>query len=180
MPSLLAMLVLLAAEPSLVEVQAAAARRAAGEAAEDASRTSRARNAHWAPVLRGQGQLNDAEKTRRGEARLAPINEDDNQVGHAWTVALQWDFSQVIYAREESQLALAHAHLARLRAEAAEKAAQLFVERVRLRRVAALAPRSVDAQCELLKVTAALEALTGLFRDALSREEAACAAGDKQ
>src|ERR671934_25888 len=39
-----------APEPGLAETQAAAARRAAGEAAEDASRSARARSAHWAPV----------------------------------------------------------------------------------------------------------------------------------
>jgi hypothetical protein len=97
---------------------------------------------------------------------------------------LAWDFSQVVYARDESQIALANAQLARMRREAAEKASRLFIER---RRTQArwLAEASAPARLELcfaeLRLTAELDALTaGLFRDALSREEAACAAEEKR
>jgi len=48
---------------------------------------------------------------------------------HTWSVTLTWDFAQLVYAREESQLALAHVHLARVRREAADRAASLWVER---------------------------------------------------
>jgi hypothetical protein len=136
------------------------------------------RNAHWAPVVRGQAGWRDDQRSRRGEFRLAPLIEDDTGSARTWVVTVQWDLSQIIYAREESQLALAHAHLARLRREAAEKAGQLWVERTRAR--AALAgiepgPRRLEAQLALLRLTAQLDALTGgLFREALSREEAAC------
>jgi hypothetical protein len=166
-------------EPGLAEAQAAAARKAGGEAAEDASRTSRARNAHWAPVVRGLAGWKEDQRSRRGEFRLAPLIEDDTGAGRAWAVTIVWDFSQVVYAREESQIALAHAHLARLRREAAERAGQLWVDRARAR--AALAelppgPRRLEAQLELLRLSAELDALTGgLFRDAVSREERACA-----
>jgi hypothetical protein len=169
-----------ASEPGLLETQAAAARAAGGTDAEDASRVSRARLAHWAPQLRGQAQLKDDEKSRVGEFRLAPLREQDVGVGHAWAVVLAWDFSQVVYARDESQLALAHAHLSRLRREAAERAAQLFLERQRARALWLSAPPG-PARLELcfaeLRITAQLDALTnGLFRDAVSREEAACTA----
>ncbi len=165
-------------QPRLAEVQAAAARKAAADAADDASRTSRARNAHWAPVVRGQAGWKDDVRSRRGEFRLAPLIEDDTGAARAWAVTVIWDFSQVIYAREESQVALAHSHLARLRREAAERAGVLWVDRVRAR--VALAgippgPRRLEAQLEMLRLTAELDALTGgLFRDALAREERIC------
>ena len=166
-------------EPSLLETQAAAARAAGGTDAEDASRASRARLAHWAPQLRGLTELKDDERSRLGEFRLAPLREQDVGVGHVWAVVLAWDFSQVVYARDESQLALTQAHLSRLRREAAERAAQLFLERHRARSLWLSAPPG-PARVELcfaqLRLTAQLDALTnGLFRDAVSRDEAACA-----
>lgn len=173
-----------APEPTLVETQEAAARAVAGSAEEDASRTSRARLAHWAPQLRGQSQLRDDTKSRNGVFRLAPLHEEDLGTGHVWSVMLAWDFSQVVYAREESQIALANAHLARMRREAAEKASQLFIERLRAR-ARWLSEMSAPARLELcfaeLRLTAELDALTaGLFRDALSREEAACTREEKR
>jgi hypothetical protein len=173
-----------ALEPSLVETQEAAARAAGGSAEDAASRASRARLAHWAPQLRGQSQLRDDEKSRNGEFRLAPLHERDVGTGHVWSVMLAWDFSQVVYAREESQIALANANLARMRREAAEKASRLFIERRRTR-ARWLSEASAPARLELcfaeLRLTAELDALTaGLFRDALSREEAACAMEEKR
>lgn len=171
------------AEPGLAEVQEAAARIAGGTVEEDASRMARARRAHWAPVLRGQTQLKDDEMSRRGEFRNAPFNSDAVGEGQVFGVMLSWDLSQLVYAREESQLALTQAHLARLRREAAAEAAQLWVER---RQRAALhaalspGPRRAEACFAILELTAQLDALTGgLFGEALSREEAACAAEEK-
>jgi hypothetical protein len=161
-------------EPGLVETQEAAARMAGGTAAQDAARVSRARAAHWAPQLRGLATSRDEEKSRNGEYRLTPLHEQDLFAGRAWTVALTWDLSQVIFAREEAQLALAHAQLARARKEAAERGAQLWLER-RQARAHWLAARTGESCFGLLRVTAALFAITGtLFREALAREEAAC------
>jgi len=95
-------------EPGLLETQEAAARAAGGSPGQDASRLQRARAAHWAPQLRGQATARDDEKTRNGEYRLAPLHEQNVAVGHAWMLTLTWDLSQVIFAREETQLALAH------------------------------------------------------------------------
>lgn len=166
-------------EPGLLEVQEAAARAAGGTAAEDVSRATRARLAHWAPQVHGQAQLRDDERFRNGEFRLAPLREQDLGVGHAWAVVLSWDLPQVVYARDEAQLALTHAHLARVRREAADRAAQLFLERHRMRARWLLLPRGEAraAACFAgLQLTAALDALTaGLFHDAVSAEEAACA-----
>ncbi len=171
-------------EPGLLEVQEAAARAAGGSAAEDASRARRARLAHWAPLVRGQAQVHDDEKSRNGEFRLAPLHERDLGVGHAWAVILSWDLPQVIYARDETQLALAHAHLARVRREAAEKAAQVFLERRRARAHWLSLPKGEAraAACSAgLQLTAQLDALTaGLFHDAVATDEAACATEDKQ
>ena len=188
MPSALALVWLIAAaptgteseEPGLLEVQEVAARAAGGTAAEDASRTRRERLAHWAPQVRGQVQLRDDEKLRTGEFRLAPLREQDLGVGHAWAVILSWDLPQVVYARDEAQLALAHAHLARVRREAADKAAQVFLERHRARAHWLSLPRGEAraAACLAgLRLTAELDALTaGFFHEAVSAEETACAA----
>ncbi len=171
------------AEPGLVETQQAAARAAGGTATLDESRMSRARLAHWAPQLRAQGLQRDDAKSRTGEYRLAPLREQDEAAGHTWSVMLLWDFSQVVYAREESQIALAHAHLARLRREAGEQAAKLWVERrmARARWLAASGPERAQTCMALLQLTAELDALTaGLFREVLASEEAACAAEEKR
>ena len=192
MPTAFALCLMLAAagpagdapsEPGLAETQEAAARAAGGRASDDDSRESRARLAHWAPQLRAQGQVRDDEKARVGEFRLAPVREQDVGVGHSWTVGLAWDFSQVIYARDESQLALAHAHLARIRREASEKAAQLWIERrtARAHWLASGPEARLEACLSLLRLTSALDALTsGLFGDALAREETACAGEEKR
>jgi hypothetical protein len=185
LPSVVALFVLLvtaagpAVEPGLAETVEAAARAAGGPAADDASREGRARRSHWAPQLRGQALARDDQKSRDGEFRLAPLKEQDLGTGHVWSVVLAWDFSQVIYAREEAQLALAHAQLQRARREAADHAAELWIERQQQRlRWLALGDGSLRAEACFaeLRLTAELDALTsGLFRDALSREEAACA-----
>ena len=96
-------------------------------------------------------------------------------VGHAWMLTLTWDLSQVIFAREETQLALAHLQLARVRRDAADRAAQLWIER-RQAQALWIVARTRESCFALLRATAALVALTGgLFRDAAAREEAACA-----
>lgn len=176
----LALAVILAAgEPGLEDTQRAAARVAGGAAEDDAGRTLRARRSHWAPVLRAQAGLKDDDRTRRGVFRNAPLAEDDQGDGRALAVTLQWDFAQVVFAREETQLALAHAHLARLRSEAASQAAKLWTQR-RLKLLALPPARGaarLAALLEVLSLTAGLDALTGgLFHDALAREEAECAA----
>ena len=192
MPSALALAWLLAAatpvsaseEASLLEVQEAAARAAGGTDAEDASRVRRARLAHWAPQVRGQAQVRDDEKSRAGVFRLAPLHEQDLGVGHAWAVVLTWDFPQLIYARDEPQLALSHAHLARVRREAADKAVEVFLERHRSRAHWLSLPRGearAAACLAALQLTAQLDALTaGLFHDAVSAEETACAAEESK
>lgn len=173
----LALSVALAAEPGLDETQAAAARTAAGAAADDESRVTRARRAHLAPLLRGQVLGKDSVKSRRGQVRLAPLVEDDTSDEKGWAVALQWDFAQLVYSRDESQLALAHAHLARLRRDAAEKAAQLWIDRRKTLAALAASPPGAardELALALLQATASLDAITGgLFHEVLLREQAA-------
>ena len=166
------------AEPGLLQTQEAAARVAGGPSSDDASRTVRVRNAHWLPQLRGQLSGREDERSRLGEFRLAPLRENDLGSGRAWTVMLTWDFSQVVYAREESQLALAHAQLARLRKEAQAESARLWIERRQARGRWDSSHRP-EACAALLRLTAELDAITGgLFRDALAAEEQACAAAE--
>jgi hypothetical protein len=164
-----------APEPTLLEVQAAAARTAADTAAADANRTARLRASHWAPVVRGELVRKDDLRSRVGEYRGYPLRQDDAGAAHTWAVTLTWDFAQLVYSREESQLALAHVHLARVRREAAEKAAALWIERrqkrASLRGLTGATHR--EAALEALRVCAELDALTGgLYRDILAREEA--------
>jgi hypothetical protein len=163
------------AEPTLLEAQAAAARTAAGSASSDADRSARLRASHWAPALRGQLLRRDDVRSRAGEYRGYPIRQDDAAAAHTWAITLTWDFAQLLYAREESQLALAHVHLARVRREAAEKAASLWIERrekrASLRELSGAARR--EAVLDALRISAELDALTGgLYRDIVAREEA--------
>lgn len=179
-PWLLAALAGGAAEPGLLATQEAAARVAGGSGAEDAARLSRARNAHWAPQLRAQGGEREDERLRAGEYRAAPVREQDAGAGRSWSVTLSWDFAQLVFAREETQLALAQARLAHARREAAEKAAALWIER-RQARALWLRARTQEACYALLRLTAELDALTaGLFHDAAQREESACAGGEER
>jgi hypothetical protein len=174
------------AEPSLGEAQEAAMRTAAGFAADDAARVSRARAAHWAPALRAQAGLRDDERSRRGELRLAPLVENDLGKSRIWAIVAQWDLAQLVYSRDEGQLALAHVHLARVRQKAAEAAAKLYEERWRRRvflRLRAASPPSerVDALLGLLRATAGLDALTGgLYREQLAQAEGDLARLDPQ
>jgi len=163
-----------ASEPSLVETQAAAARHAAGTGADDADRTSRLRASHFAPTVRGEliGRADD--RTRRGEYRLAPLREDDASEARTWGIVVTWDLAQLVYSREEGQLALAHQHLARVRREVAFQAAKLWIERrqksASLQKLSGPLRRQV--YLDLLCITAELDALTGgLYREALAEVE---------
>ncbi len=164
-----------AREPSLAECQHAAARLAAGDASDDASRAIRARAAHWAPAVRGQLGGSASDRTRDGTMNQNPVHWTDLGGATTWSVMLSWDLPQAIYSRDESQLALATVHLARTRQAAAVRAAELYAER--RRRIAALSQLAVaagsvqlEAVLGLLETTAALDALTGgLFRESLAR-----------
>jgi uncharacterized protein YjiS (DUF1127 family) len=163
-----------ASEPTLVEVQAAAARHAAGDPVEDADRESRLRASHLAPTVRGEIVGKTDARTRRGEFRLAPLREDDASDGRTWGIVVTWDLAQLVYSREEGQLALAHQHLARIRREVAIQAAKLWIERRRkcagLERLSG--PLRREAFLDVLRITAELDALTGgLYREALKDVE---------
>jgi hypothetical protein len=171
-----------ASEPTLLEVQAAAARHAAGDQADDADRTSRLRASHLAPTVRGEVLGRTDERTRSGEYRLAPLREDDASEGRTWGIVVTWDLAQLVYSREEGQLALAHQHLARVRREASIEAAKLWIER--RQKCAALAklggPLRREAFLDLLRITAELDALTGgLYREALQESEERLAEVDR-
>jgi hypothetical protein len=169
---------LAAAEPGLIEAQDAAARLVAGLASEDASREARARTAHWTPQLRAQGTVRTSDENRAGQRYGSPLLEDDAGAVQTWSVFLTWDLSQVVFAREETQLALAHARLAQLRRDARAKVAEVWVDRQReLARLAVAPPgQRLFACLTALQLTASLDALTGgLFHAALEREQLLCA-----
>ena len=160
-------------EPTLAEVMAAAARVAAGTAEDDESRLSRARLAHWAPQLRAQAGRAQSEAARAGLQSGAQLHWDQQGQVDTWQVAATWDLAQVIYDRDEGQLALSRANLARRRHEVSLEAADRYLERQRLVNAAGAGPRDLAAALLLLRCTAALDALTGgLFADALARAQA--------
>ena len=163
-------------EPTLAEAQSAAARLAAGTRDEDSSRLSRARAAHWAPVLRGQAGRADTEATRSGTQSQAPLHWDQQGGATTWAVAATWDLGQLVYDRDENALALSRTLLARRRQEVAEECARLYAERFQKMLASRDARGAVrlEAALELLRATASLDALTGgLFREALGSTQAA-------
>ncbi|HEY2030971.1 MAG TPA: hypothetical protein VGH20_17360 [Myxococcales bacterium] len=175
----LSLFILAALEPGLPETQEAAARMAAGVVAQDQSREARARASHWAPQLRAQGNVRTTDQNRAGVRYGSPLLEEDTGAAQTWSVSLAWDFSQIVFAKEETQLAVAQARLAQLRRDARVRAAELWVDRKReLLRLAAAPPGAQRASLCLsaLHLTAQLDAFTGgLFREAVEREEQACA-----
>jgi hypothetical protein len=153
---------------------ATAARIAAGTTDEDESRLARARAAHWAPQLRAQVQRADSESLRAGVQSSAPLQWNQQGQVDTWAVAATWDLSQLIYDRDENQLALSRVHLARRRQEVAQEAAERYVERQRLLAALAAGPRDTPTALLLLRCTAALDALTaGLYQGALARAQEA-------
>jgi len=165
-------------EPTLEETQAAAIQLAAGDAGDDASRVTRARAAHWAPVLRGQLGGTTTTQSRDGTQDADPLQWNQLANASSWLVSATWDLPSAIYSRDETQLALTSVHLARVRREVAERAAELYASRTRcLLALRAQAQASATSQLEaalaLLSVTADLDALTaGLFHPALARVQA--------
>jgi len=161
-------------EPTLAEVQEAAARRAAGSADEDRSRVARARASHWAPVVRGQMGGREDDRSRRGEYREAPLRWDEAGGSLNWAVTVTWDLAQLVFTRDETQLLHAHVGAARARQRVAAEATQIYLERrSRLRELKRTAPEGrAGVQLEILRFTARLHALTGLYRATLDRLDA--------
>jgi hypothetical protein len=163
-------------EPTLVEAQQVAAKRAAGEREEDRSRVHRARVSHWAPVIRGLLGGREDERVRDGEARHDPLRWTDRGQALTWGVQVTWDLPQLIFARDETQLVHAQLHLEKARQAAARETVRLYLERREKQRALAQAPPETRPRLriEIVKLTAELDSLTGgLFRASLAREEAA-------
>ena len=162
------------AEPSLIEVQEAAIRRAGGPREGDASRLSRARGAHWAPVVRALVGGRGDERTRDGELRSNALHWIDRGQALTWGLTATWDLPQAIYARDETQLVHAHIHLEKVRQAAAREAVRLHLERRDRQRTLAHATQSdarLRLQQDVVRLTADLDAVTGgLFHEVLARE----------
>ena len=161
-------------EPTLIEAQEAAVRNAGGPKEADASRVSRARSAHWAPVVRGIFGVRDNEGTRDGELRGAPLRWTDRGQALTWGLTATWDLPQVIFARDETQLVHAHLHLEKARQAASKQAMRLYLDRRDRKRALANAPAHEVRQRllqEVVRLTADLDALTGgLYRPFLTAE----------
>lgn len=164
-------------EPAIAVVLAAAARRAGGDEDDERSRQTRARLAHALPLVRGQVGGRHDDKLQTGDWRAQPVHLGSTGEGDVWSITAAWDLAQLVYDRDEGHLAEGHLHLAHARQQAAERAAQLWLERLQLVRSRRGRLLSGTAEAEvvfrLVQVTAALDALTGgLYRAALERAEA--------
>jgi len=165
-------------EPTLEQAQRAAERIAAGDREADSSRRSRARAAHFAPVVRGQLGQAQADQSRNGVSYGQPVQWTTLGQTTTWAVTLSWDLPSAIYGRDETQLALSEAQLARVRREVAQRVGRLYAERKR--KLLAMhaqpssdAPLQLENALSLLELTAELDGLTdGLFAAALARAQA--------
>jgi hypothetical protein len=164
-------------EPTLEQAQRAAERIAAGDREADSSRRSRARAAHFAPVVRGQLGRAQADQSRSGISYGQPVQWTTLGQTTTWAVTLSWDLPSAIYGREENQLALSEAQLARVRREVAQRVGRLYAERKR-KLLAMHAQPGSDASLQLenalslLELTAELDGLSGgLFAAALARAQ---------
>jgi hypothetical protein len=164
-------------EPTLEQAQRAAERIAAGDREADSSRRSRARAAHFAPVVRGQLGRAQVDQSRSGVSYGQPVQWNTLGQTTTWAVTLAWDLPSAIYGRDENQLALSESQLARVRREVAQRVGRLYAERKR-KLLAMHAQPGSDASLQLenalslLELTAELDGLSGgLFAAALARAQ---------
>jgi hypothetical protein len=153
-----------AGEPTIAEVQAAAARRA-GAAPSD-SYVARARLAALLPRL--TAEVRRDERTQRIVGLQGAGEVDYQRLSPGTVVALRatWDLGDLVAARGELAGESAAALRARRREEAVRRATALFYERRKLRLELWLAPPEdalvrARAELEVERLGAELDALTG-------------------
>lgn len=157
---------LAAGEPTVLEVQAAAAAQAGIDAGVLASWRSRAR---WAAVLPElSADYRHEERTWHVVGIQSGSEVDYLRAGPAdrGSLRLSWDLREVVFARDELKVAAAELDLRKLREDVVRRATHLFFDRRRRQLELALAPPPTSAaraeqELEVAELTAELDALTG-------------------
>jgi hypothetical protein len=152
------------AEPTVLEVQRAAAAGAATPGAADWRR--RARLAALLPRVSAELRLDDRSYRTVGLTTSAEVDYTRYTPGSGVVVRLSWDLPEAVFTEAELRAAAQAQAAARLRAEAVERATRLYFERQR-RRLALVAdppasPRErAEQELRLEELAAELDALTG-------------------
>ncbi len=157
-----------AGEPSVGEVQRAAAGRAAPSPEAAASWRTRSRLAALLPRLSTSYRHDDRSVHVTGLTGTSEVDYLRSTPGDTVSVNLDWSLDGLVLGRAELQAVAASAAAEVRRRAAVDRATRLYYERLRLRlAVAANAPGTprarAEQELELGQVTAELDALTGLY-----------------
>jgi hypothetical protein len=151
-------------EPPIEAVQAAAARRAAGR--DPGSLPGRGRAAALLPRITAEYRQDQRSYRTVGLTGSSEVDYLRLSPGSVLLVRATWELSDLVAPRGELAALSAAADRARRRDEAVRRATSLYFERRRLRVALLLEPPSTpraraDAELEVHRLTAELEALTG-------------------
>ncbi len=153
-------------EPTVQELQAAAAKAFPVRPAEMKSMRRRARASAWLPQLSAEYRRNvgniDMVGVRSDEGVDTSALEDVARYG----VSATWRLSDIVFSPQEIQAATVTLEVARARREEVEKVTRLYFERRRLLLTRQSAPPADPVEAEKLDLaigerTAAIDALTG-------------------
>jgi hypothetical protein len=156
---------LAAGEPTATEIQAAAARRA--DATPDpASLPGRGRASALLPRITAEFRYAESATHTLGLQGSGEVDYARFAPGTAFLVRATWDLGGLVAPPGELAALAAAAERSRRRDEAVRRATALHFERARLRLALLLEPPSTargwaDAELEIGRVTAELDALTG-------------------
>ncbi len=153
-------------EPTIEEVQRAAAGRARVDDGAMDSWERRARTAAWLPKL--SLEFRHDERSTRVVGLSGNVESDYVRLNPGDQVAVRaaWDLDRLLFAPEELRVAWTTSHLVRRREEAVQRATRLYFERRRLRLELALSPpegalERAEREIAIDAVSAELDALTG-------------------
>ena len=156
-----------AREPSIRDVQQAAARHAGAHPALVEGWLRRVRKAPWLPLWRADYQYvsTDDQRLRVG-ADVAPLRQQDVGAQHRPGLRLQWELDRLIFDPQELRVAAQAADLARLREAVVDRVTRVYFERRRLLVQEAFAPLSegaaaLERELRCQELAAAIDALTG-------------------
>lgn len=159
---------LTAGEPSIAEVQAAAARRADAATPDPAGLARRRRMAALLPRITAQVRHEESAYRVTGLQGTSEVDYLRSSPGTSFSVLVTWELGDLVVATGEAAAAAAALARARRRDEVVRQATTLFFDR--RRRLAALlgdpppdARARLEAELELARVTAELDELTGGF-----------------
>jgi hypothetical protein len=157
---------LTAGEPSIAEVQAAAARHAEAATPDPAGLARRRRMAALLPRITAQVRHEESAYRVTGLQGTSEVDYLRSSPGTSFSVLVTWELGDLVVATGEAAAAAAALARARRRDEAVREATALHFDR-RQRLLALLADPPPDARAriaaelELARVTAELDALTG-------------------